>query len=134
MTNFCFQTVDGEDLFKWVDFNGTEHTIPGGVCNLPNPSWSSQTITINDKTILPIGKIKYGPIDHVGRGARAIIGPIFCEALPFNERSPFHQCTSLGDRYRYIQGYLELIHPTLLYYSPKGFGLMFSKSLFNKLF
>ena len=71
---------------KWIDSMGGEHTMTGDACNTPIPALASQTNTITDKTILPIAKVLYGPLVHVGQSGVIEIGPLTC--LPFDENPP----------------------------------------------
>jgi len=74
---------NGIDHMKWIDSMGGEHTMTGAACNTNIPALASQSNTITDKTILPIAKVLYGPLVHVGQSGVIEIGPLTC--LPFDE-------------------------------------------------
>jgi hypothetical protein len=71
---------------KWIDSMGGEHTITGSACNTPIPALASQSNTITDKKLLPIAKVLYGPLVHVGQSGVIEIGPLTC--LPLDENPP----------------------------------------------
>jgi len=77
---------NGIDHMNWIDSMGGEHTMTGSACNTHIPAHASQSNTITDKTILPIAKVLYGPLVHVGQSGVIEIGPLTC--LPFDENPP----------------------------------------------
>ena len=83
---FIFQ-FNGQNLLSWVDKNGIEHkvTLDSNNCDSKRPVWQTDSGSINDKELLPITAIKYGPLLYAEEMGKVKVGPLECISLESHE-------------------------------------------------
>ena len=74
---------NGQNLLIWVDKNGIEHevTLDSNNCDSKRPVWQTDSGSINEKELLPIRAIKYGPLLYAEEMGNVKVGPLECNPL-----------------------------------------------------
>ena len=78
---------NGQNLLSWVDKNGIEHkvTLDSNNCDSKRPVWQTDSGSINEKELLPITAIKYGPLLYAEEMGKVKVGPLECNPLESDE-------------------------------------------------
>ena len=78
---------NGQNLLSWVDRNGIEHkvTLDSNNCDSKRPVWQTDSGSINEKELLPITAIKYGPLLYAEEMGKVKVGPLECNPLESHE-------------------------------------------------
>ena len=78
---------NGQNLLIWVDKNGIEHevTLDSNNCDSKRPVWQTDSGSINEKELLPITAIKYGPLLYAEEMGKVKVGPLECNPLESHE-------------------------------------------------
>merc|ERR1719362_1490928 len=86
----CFSAplkFNGQNLLTWVDKNGIEHkvTLDSNNCDNKRPVWQTDSGSINEKELLPITAMKYGPLLYAEEMGKVKVGPLECISLESHE-------------------------------------------------
>ena len=71
----------GEELFLWSDRYNNKHALTNlqsNHCNLKNPGEFSDIATVEEKALLPIQSVSYGPINFEGISASVVVNELTC--------------------------------------------------------
>ena len=78
---------NGQNLLSWVDKNGIEHkvTLDSNNCDSKRPVWQTDSGSINEKELLPITAIMYGPLLYAEEMGKVKVGALECNPLESHE-------------------------------------------------
>ena len=82
MKKFCLSfQFNGENLFYWEDRFGNERTltIEDSNCNQKSNIFLTDHAQITTKSLLPITKIKYGPLPYKSEKMIISVGSLVCK-------------------------------------------------------
>jgi len=76
-------------LLQWKDRFGDYHAVPnlnGTTCDSKDPTWLVNSGIVEDKTLLPISGVRFGPHKYEIQKAKITIGPLQCQQ---DDNEPF---------------------------------------------
>ena len=71
-------------MFSWIDRIGNEKTIipEESDCNKKSSVLKSDHVQITDKSVLPVMKIYYGPLEYEMDQMKIVVGSLVCQPDP----------------------------------------------------
>ena len=101
---FIFQFY-GKHYFTWEDRFATEHnlSIENSNCDFKSSILRSDYVQISDKSILPVTKVYYGPLEFEMDKMKIVVGSLVCQPDPDKQNGIEDRIEKLDTALEYIE-------------------------------